>query len=243
MTDPGRGRGKAPGDAALFSSKNLIAVTEAVSDFSFLLTRGYGENSGLAIVGDRYHLTKRQRMMVLRASCSDDARGGRLARSVSLDLVRGRPVFIDGLNILITIEAALSGGVVFKGRDSAVRDIAGVHGTYRKGLRTAEAIDILLAFLGGAEVTEIDVLLDAPVSNSGRIKQMIDDGATRRGLSAAVSLVTNPDRVLASAAGVIVTSDAWILDNVSGWLNVLDILYRRSPPVFDAPLSADFSRV
>ena len=42
-----------------------------MADFSWLLTRGYAEKGALKLVGDRFSLTERQRLAVMRSACSD----------------------------------------------------------------------------------------------------------------------------------------------------------------------------
>jgi hypothetical protein len=58
----------------------LPRLRQAVADFSMLLTKGYADKSSLKLVGDRFSLTQRQRVAVMRGSCSDQQLEGRLAR-------------------------------------------------------------------------------------------------------------------------------------------------------------------
>lgn len=71
-------------------------------------------------------------------------------------------VHIDGFNTVITLEVALSGSPVFYCRDGALRDLAGLRGTYRVIDKTQEAIELLYIFvihgkldmvLNGKEIT------------------------------------------------------------------------------------------
>jgi hypothetical protein len=52
-------------------------------------------------------------------------------------------LWIDGYNVLTSIEAALSGGVILRARDGCYRDMASMHGSYRKVEETISAIHIL----------------------------------------------------------------------------------------------------
>ena len=47
---------------------------------------------------------------------------------------------MDGFNVLTSIEAALAGGVILAGRDGCYRDMASMHGSYRKVEETRPAI-------------------------------------------------------------------------------------------------------
>ena len=128
-----------------------------MADFSLLLTKGYADKSALKLVGDRFSLTQRQRLAVMRSSCSDQQRQSRLARRVPVEALAGQPLAIDGYNLLITIEAALSGGLIFQGRDGCFRDLASIHGTYRKVEETIPALKLIGAFLTEIRIAEARV--------------------------------------------------------------------------------------
>src|SRR5215213_2775070 len=140
MPDVRHHRGPHPEDRSLFGPDWEGRLRTAVSDLSWLLSRDYASPSALKVVGDRYGLTARQRTAVMRCACTDEARAGRLAREVSVAALAGRRLWIDGYNVLTTVEAALAGGVVIVGRDGAWRDMASMHGTWRRVEETGPAI-------------------------------------------------------------------------------------------------------
>jgi hypothetical protein len=126
----------------------------------------------------------------------------------------GAPVWIDGFNILTTIEAAFGGGVLLLARDGALRDMASMHGSYRLVEETQPAIEAVAAVLAGREGTQCRWLLDEPVSNSGRLAAILREFAAKRGLRWTVEVVSDPDQVLTAApADVLVASaDSQIMD-------------------------------
>lgn len=71
----------------------------------------------------------------------DQALQERRDRQLAPTLIREERLALDGFNVLLTIEAALSGGVVLLRRDGCLRDIASVHGTYRQVDGTVPAIE------------------------------------------------------------------------------------------------------
>ena len=156
-------------------------LREAVTDLSWLLTRRYADKSALKIVGDHFGLTERQRTAVRRCSCADEALARRRTRQLNRDDLLGRVLLVDGYNVLTTIEAALSGGVILKGRDGCLRDMASMHGTYRKVQETVPAISLLGEVLEEIGIEQCTWYLDSPVSNSGRLKTVIYQVATRCG--------------------------------------------------------------
>lgn len=209
-------RGPHPADAKDLGPQAVPALREAVADLSWLLGRGYTEPAAVKVVGDRWGLTRRQRQAVARSACTDAARDDRARRRVADPA--GHDVAVDAFNVLITLERALSGGPVLVGRDGAVRDIASVHGTWRAVLETPEAIVACARALAGA--ASVTWLVDAPVSNSGRLAALLREIGEREGVAWTAEVVPRPDPVLAVHPGVVCTSDAWILDRCAAWTDL-----------------------
>ena len=217
-------RGRHPEDDKLFAQQRIPALREAVADLSFLLSKNYAEHAALKVVGDHYQLDVRQRRAVLRAACSDGSLQRRLAHCVRLERLSGEPVCIDGYNLLITVESMLSGGVLLRGRDGVVRDMASVHGSYRKVDETLGALRHIADTMKSLGVGETRWYFDAPVSNSGRLKALLLDEAEHLGINWNVELANNVDQILSRATEIVVTSDGWILDRAERWANVIDML-------------------
>lgn len=234
MPDKRSHRGPHPEDALLFSAACVPALRAAVADLSLLQTRSYADKGALKLVGDRYNLTSRQRLAVLRSACSQASRHRRAEHAIGGEACGGERIAVDGYNLLITIESALSGGFLFVGRDGCCRDLASIHGTYRRVEETLPAIELIGAFLIRAGVREVHWYFDAPVSNSGRLKVLLADAAAQRGWDWRIELVNNPDPLLADAEEIVVTSDSWILDRADRWANLARRIVRECLP--DAPV-------
>jgi hypothetical protein len=99
-------RGADQHDPSDFAPEALPRLRAGVADFSWLLQHQYAEPSALKVVGDRYSLTARQRVAVRRSACADDALERRRAHQVRLCELKGLPVWLDGFNVLMTLEAA-----------------------------------------------------------------------------------------------------------------------------------------
>src|SRR5690606_13861789 len=164
----------------------------AVGDFSWLLARGYAEVSALKLVGDHFLLTQRQRTAVMRAACSDEALARRHAHQVGREARCGRPLLLDGYNVLPTVEAALAGGFVPMARDGCYRDMASMHGTFRAVEETRPALALVGEFLADCGATPCVWYLDSPVSNSGRLRGAMTALARERGWNWRVELVPSP---------------------------------------------------
>jgi hypothetical protein len=147
MPDKRTHRGPHPQDRELFGPASIDTLQRAVADYSLLLSKGYADKSSLKLVGDRFSLTDRQRLAVMRSACSDEQLAGRAEREMQISELAGQPIVIDGYNLLITVEAAMSGGLIFKGRDGCFRDLASIHGTYHKVTETIPALQMIAQFL------------------------------------------------------------------------------------------------
>jgi len=237
MPDKRTHRGPGPEDAKLFAEDKLPALRAAVRDYSGLLTKGYAEKSALKLVGDHFSLTQRQRIAVQRCSCSDSQLAGRRANEIAIEDIKGRPIAIDGYNVLITIEAYLSGAPIFCARDGCFRDLAGIHGSYRKVTETIPALEVIAEKIQDLEISHALWLFDSPVSNSGRLKTIIYELIEKNSWPFDVELMQNPDTELIATDKIIATSDSDVLDKCSRWINLNAYIIGRTHPANIVDLS------
>ncbi len=230
MPDHRKHRGPHPEDQQLFAEENVPRLREATNDLAWLFNRGYASTSALKIVGDRYSLVARQRTAVARCTCSDVAAKRRQRHQIRAGQLEGRALWIDGYNVLTSLEAALSGGVILHARDGCYRDMASMHGSYRKVEETIPALHILGELLAEWNVSGCRWLLDRPVSNSGRLKTMLEEIAEQRGWSWQTFLVPDPDRDLMATKHIVASSDSQILDNAGQWFNLARIAIESRVP-------------
>ncbi len=212
-------RGPHPADSSLFGPDRVTVLRQATFDLSWLLTRGYSVKASVKIVGDRYHLTERQCLAVSRAACADASRDYRAANCLALRHVENECLIVDGFNLVITVEAALGGGVLILCRDGCVRDLSSVHGSYRSVRETERAILLIGEVLEALRPGSVKWLLDRPVSNSGRLAQRINDLSVDHHWPWSVEVMFNPDKAIISSNQIAVTSDSSILDGPVRWVN------------------------
>jgi len=240
MPDKRTHRGPHPEDARLFAPEAIGALRSAMADYAMLLTKGYAQKSSLKLVGDRFSLTERQRLALMRSACSDEQLASRTRRRIPIEAIAGQRIALDGYNVLITIEAAMSGGVIFKGRDGCFRDLASIHGTYRKVTETIPAVELIGQFLKEIRAAGALWLLDKPVSNSGRLKTLIRDLAKQNDWPWEIELVISPDAALTKGDLIVATSDSAVLDACKNWLNLAtEIITQKLPSATIINLSPD----
>ena len=158
---------------------------------------------------------------------------------LATDHLREQPLWIDGFNVLTTLEVALSGGVTLIGRDGALRDIAGVHGSYRSVEETLPALGLIATAASALGVSRCTFLLDRPVSNSGRLSARIVQEAARNGWPFDAQVVCDPDPLLARERAPVASSDGEILDRCAGWFNLARYCVQSLPKAWVLDRSGD----
>ena len=217
-----RNRGKNPGDDKLFGTARMqTRLKSAVDDLSLLLSRVYPPRSSLALVGNRHRLNIRQQKAVQGMSAADSQVTQRTKCSLPLQALAGKEVNIDGFNVLILLESLLSGAYIFKGVDGFYRDLSSVHGSYKRVKQTSQAIEFVSEFHKQAGLEKIHWYFDKPVSNSGRLKQWIEETTQQQHFNWEVTLSYAPDKDIAASSAIAITSDAWVLDNVKQNFNLI----------------------
>jgi hypothetical protein len=213
-------RGAHPADKDLFAAERWEVLRRATSELSWLMSRGYAIVAALKLVGDRHGLTARQRLGISRAACSDEQLSARQAKCLPVRDVAEKSLIVDGFNLIITLEAAMSGGLLIRSRDLCIRDLSSVHGSYRSVHETERAIQLAGEALEAVRPAGVLWLLDRPVSNSGRLAARIKVVAAARGWPWTVETVFNPDKLMQASPSVAVTSDSVILDHAPRWVNL-----------------------
>jgi hypothetical protein len=220
-----RNRGKNTGDDVLFQPiKELEKLKLAVQDMNYLLSKDYPEKSSSELVASRYKLKTRQIQALRGVSASDQQIENKNSRRLEISDIKNETLHLDGFNVLILLESLLSEAYIFEGLDGCFRDLSGVHGTYKRVQQTFRAIELVSVFFKKSDLERLVWIFDQPVSNSGRIKQMILDFAKENNLNWEVNVEFNPDKFLVENTKIAASSDAWILDHCKKWFNLVGFL-------------------
>lgn len=189
-------------------------LREAARDFRYLLNRGYPRKGSLELVGNRYRLTLDERHLLHRGIFSEEDSQRRKAKKISFLHLRERDLAIDGHNVLITLEAGLSGRPLILGDDGFVRDISGLSRNYRKSNVTEEALRLLLHSLKRIKPRHTLFLFDAPISGSGILASEIRKQMEQEAIPGDAQAIKIPEKILYEFPGVVATSDSDILDRI-----------------------------
>lgn len=208
-------RGYVPEDEKNFSASALETIRIASRHISYLINEGYDLKSASTFVGNHFLLSERQRLAIVRSLATAE----QLKTRREKEKEAGTDVWVDGFNMIITLEVLLCDSILFTCMDGTIRDLAALRGTYRIVPETAEATKMLFDVLGESGAESVHILLDEPVSNSGRLKTLIADIGEEYPFHLDIQIRKDVDRALYEKENVI-SSDSVILDNCKSWINL-----------------------
>lgn len=211
-------RGFVVSDKVDFNSENIIILKKAQNHICFLLNNGYEINKAIEFVGNHFLLSARQRLALKRSLASFNDIKRRKNHQVNCGF-KNSTIYIDGLNIIITLEVALSNSILLHCMDNTIRDLAGLRGTYKLIDKTDIAISLIGNKLNEMQPKKVIFYLDSPVSNTGRLKSRIFELLYKYDFEVDVLLVQNPDVILSNLTNV-VSSDSIILNSCVSWINL-----------------------
>ena len=220
-------RGFVPEDERNFSAESLNTLRKASKHVRYLLNEGYDLKQASIFVGNHFLLSERQRLSVARSLATEQQLTKRRQKRIDTAGLSRKTVWIDGFNTIITLEVMFSRSILLECMDGTIRDLAALRGTYRLIPETSEAIKCMLDVLADAGIKEAKILLDEPVSNSGRLKALIAEIAETYTFGLDIQILKNVDRELYQKKYVI-SSDSIVLDHCESWFNLTAECLKRS---------------
>lgn len=212
-------RGYVPDDDRNFSLQALLTMRTASKHICYLINEGYDLKSASTFVGNHFLLSERQRLAIVRSVATEEKLRERKGKCREITDLGGQTVWIDGFNEIITLEVMFSRSPLFRCMDSCIRDLAALRGTYRIVSETDRAIHMMLHILSVAGTKKAVILLDEPVSNSGRLKTRIAEIGEEYPLRLDIQIRRDVDKAL-YGKDLVVTSDSIVLDHCDSWINL-----------------------
>ena len=219
-------RGFVPEDERNFSPSTLETLRTASRHVVYLINEGYDLKQATTFVGNHFLLSERQRLAIMRSLATDEQLAIRRQKELPIAKASGSEVYVDGFNIIITLEVMMCDSILFSCMDGTIRDLAALRGTYRIIPETHDAIQLLFDIMEEMEIRRACILLDEPVSNSGRLKSLIADIGEAYPFDLDIQIMKDVDRALYDRENVI-TSDSVILDNCKSWMNLTEKCLQR----------------
>lgn len=226
-------RGPDTEDPRAFSEAKRDSLRRAAEEVSWLLGRGYPMDLAVRCAGDHHQLHARARLALTRGCAAPERAIERERKRVEGLAMLGETVSVDAFNILVTMEVARGGAPLFRCVDGAIRDLAGLRGSYKCVRDTEPAIERLARWIIEHQAACARVFVDEPVSNSGRVRALFEQCFSRasEGCEFAfdVRAVRDADTALDGAACVL-SADAVVIDRAERWVNVVSELLDEWAP-------------
>jgi len=175
------------------------------------MDRGYPAASAVRFVSDHHRLTEVQRMVLQRVIIPAGIALSRMDKALSLHEIRGREIFLDGYNCIITSESLLEGFAVYLCDDGFLRDTRGFFRRYRSSRRATRPIQEILGLLAGAGRAVF--LLDCQISRSGELAAEIRGLMAQMGLEGDALCLRDVDRQLKCCQKIVASSDGIVIDS------------------------------
>lgn len=224
-------RGFVPTDEREFNNESLEILKKAQDDILIMLDRDYDIDKLIVFIGNHYMLSARQRLALIRSTSDFNSIKIRKSKEI-IDLIninKSQAINIDGLNLIITLEVALSNSTLIHCMDNTLRDLAGLHGTYRLIDKTDIAINLIGEQLSKMNMKNINFYLDSPVSNTLKLKHRILELLSKYNFNINIELPHNADVILENQSYVI-SSDAIILNKCISWINMAKVIVDKYIP-------------
>jgi len=191
---------------------DMVLLPAAAADFRFLLARGYPRKNALALVGNRYGLDEIGRRLLHRGVFAPAVAAARRGKLRLLQDLPGRPLALDGHNVLITLECAARRLPLVAADDGFIRDVGEVSRAFRVSPATDRILALMADYLAAQAAGPLEVFYDAPLSLSGELARRTGEIFASRGLAVEAAAVPVPERLLSSFPGAIMTSDTALID-------------------------------
>jgi hypothetical protein len=211
-----------------FGESIKSALTAAAADYRYLLDRGYPRSASLELVGNRYNLDRISRQILHRGVFAAKICEQRKAHRETPESIAGEALAVDGYNVLITVEASLSGIPVLVCDDGWVRDVAEVSGGYRFGPRGMRAMEMILTALRALGPCRVHFFFDSPIAYSGQLASLVRMEMEQYELAGEALAVPVPERIIQEHEGPVATSDSALIDRLPRVVDLAGHVIRRN---------------
>ena len=191
------------------------------------MDRGYPAASAVRFVCDHHRLAEDQRMVLQRVIVPAGTALFRIDRVLSLDEIRGREIFLDGYNCIITTESLLEGFAVYLCDDGFLRDTRGFFRRYRASKSASRPIKEILGLLAEAGPSRAVFFLDCQISRSGELTAEIRGLMAQMGLDGDALCLRDVDRQLKCCRKIVASSDGIIIDSATEAIDLPAEIARR----------------
>lgn len=189
-----------------------------------MLNQNYRKKVALNFVANHYLLDKNCRNYLARSVFSDYVSQSRKSKIVDLNEIKDSILFLDGYNVIITVESILNNNKIVLADDGLIRDTRAVFGKYKFREITISALSLIFDCISLHRPKYIEFYIDKQVSFSGKLAQEIKTMMKNYDLNGMTILSNNVDyhiiQKCSKSICIVGTSDGVIVDKVE---KVVDI--------------------
>jgi hypothetical protein len=204
-----------------------MPLKDAAQDARYLVDRGYPKESAVRFVSDHYRLPEEQRFVLTRVVVASKTAMKRKEKMTSVETLQGRVLFIDGYNVLISVESLLGGMHVYLCDDGFIRDTKGIFRSYRMSHFTKVALSAIFDLLAWACLAQAEVLLDQQISMSGQLAAMTRQIMAEHRVHGTARTMQDVDRQLKECDGIVATGDGNVIDALDEVVDIPAEIARR----------------
>lgn len=196
-----------------------------------MLNQNYRKKVALNFVANHYLLNKNCRNYLARSVFSDSVSQSRKSKLVNLEDIKDSILFLDGYNVIITVESILNNDKIVLADDGIIRDTQAVFGKYKFREITISALTLIFDFISIHRPKNIEFYLDKQVSFSGKLAHEIETMLKNYDLNGRTILSNNVDYHLVQECSksicIIGTSDGVIVDNVEKIVDIPHLILKK----------------
>ena len=197
-----------------FSMQVSENFRQAAFDYKFLLERKYPQKQILKLVSDKYRLAGNERTMLYRGIFTLRQAEHRKKKQIfSSDALAGQILYVDALNVLLTVTGYLKGTMMFVGNDHFLKDASEIHGKPVPYNLMQRAANLVLDYLNILAPASCYFILDRPVDSAEKLRPFLENRFNETSIQAEVKISDNPDMFLKNLDnGICCTSDSGIIN-------------------------------
>ncbi|MDD3042141.1 MAG: DUF434 domain-containing protein [Methanosarcinaceae archaeon] len=158
-------------------------LLKPAADIRSILRWGYPKFATIRFVADHAGLDARERQILTRVVLPPDKTVSRAKKKLDCERIGGKPLLIDGYNVLLSVDSLLKGESMWLCDDSFIRDTRFYFGKAKHAGGMEEALEELLSFLNETGPKSVTFLLDSQISRSGELAGIIRNRLNEKGIT------------------------------------------------------------
>jgi hypothetical protein len=211
-----------------FDDAAIERLRLAAEEVAWLTGRGYALDAVGNLVAAHHGLSDEHRAALARGTCSEPQYRRRAARELEAEDLMRRPLSIDAVEVIATIEAALGARPVLQTLDGTVRAFGVDRTKYTTGPTADDAIDRLLAAARELKPSLLKFIVDERAPGASDLKTHIEARVKAQKAKAEVLLAPDALKMIRKEKQI-VTGDADTLDACAAWFNLVGRVVEAVP--------------